>query len=175
VRLQDFLRRQGGRTRPWAPVALFTLAFFGFGMAAGAGESALAPWCNTPPHPYYLIMAILAAFIAACLGGERLGAFLRAFIPKKGGGDLTVNLESQIGPGGHSCPIVQAGGLPINPDNCPDCKAEKERSLRNEKHVGELFEKFDDLKDDLNGGIQKLSGEIGAMKTEIIRALAGRT
>jgi hypothetical protein len=149
----------------YAMAGVACLAFVG--VAVAGKEASVSP---TPVgfflEAHHIFLLILAAVIVLALGGKNLADLVRGLIGK--GGDVTVNLDGCKE--GH-CPVL-AGAVPINPDLCPDCKAEKERSLRNERHVGELFGKVEGLKDDLNEGIQRISSEIGTMKTEIIKALA---
>ena len=143
-------------------------------IAAAKAAKASSPLCNLALDLTTILLIALVALITIALGGRNLGEFIRGLI-KKGGPDLTVNVGAKEAgeEAGKRCPVMAAGGLPVNPELCVAHKAENERSLRNEKHIGELFGKIDDLKDHFNGGVQAISTEIGDMKTEIIKALAG--
>ena len=82
------------------------------------------------------ILIILAAFLlAVALGGKGLGDLINKIL-RRDGADVTVNLPNGAIP--EKCPVIAAGGVTVNPEQCVAHKAEHERSLRNEKNITDL-------------------------------------
>ncbi len=124
-----------------------------------------------PAH--YLMLLLLLVLVIASLGGHNLGAFCRGLLKKGDDHEVTVNINEPK-PLDKQCPVVAAGGLPINPELCMAHKAEHERSIRNQENIGKIFKELGALREGFHSGFTQISQEIGTTKTEIIKALAGK-
>ena len=94
----------------------------------------------------HLPSAILLTLLLLAIGiglGKYLGPLLRDFFGK---GTVNVNIEEERRDGDR-----HHGEKICIPDNCPDHKAEKERSIRNEAEIKLIWAQFGVLRTELMG------------------------
>jgi hypothetical protein len=120
-------------------------------------------------EPDHIILIMLSILIALTVGGKNLAEFIKGLIRKSG--DVTVNNLPENRNGVEKCPVIAAGGVPINPELCTAHKAENERSLRNEKAISKVDENLHATR----AALFKKLETIEAGVTEIKVCLAGLT
>jgi hypothetical protein len=93
--------------------------------------------------PSAIILTILLLGIGVGIGKKAI-PFLQDILGK---GQVTVNVEHEEGRPERLC----------IPENCPDHKAEQQRSLRNELAIRELWDQYGKLREEIMGKLDKIA------------------
>jgi hypothetical protein len=118
-------------------------------------------------QPDHILIAMVAVVIALVLGGKNLGELLNKLFKKTG--DVTVNVPIPNGVVPEKCPVIAAGGLMVNPEQCVAHKAEHERSKRNEAAIEALQANLHETRRALFGKLDAIDTNV----TEVKVAVAG--
>lgn len=107
------------------------------------------------PEQLIIIVLVLLVSLLVVSSGKGLGGFVNMLFKRLGGkgAEVTVNVGEEMvnhdDLGGPYCSL-------INPDKCPDHKAEHERSRKNEANIDKLFAVISDLKKEIREGNERV-------------------